>query len=105
MFGFIIFFIIVIVGIFVSYNNSDIVKETKLNNEIAFRSDLQDLIEKNISEIELDDDLNEMVKLFLVGNYNKSISLVDTYSKQYFLSRSKTIDVIESVYSTYLKIY
>lgn len=105
MFGFIIFFIIVIVGIFVSYNNSDIVKETKLNNEIAFRSDLQDLIEKNISEIELDDDSNEMVKLFLVGNYNKSISLVDTYSKQYFLSRSKTIDVIESVYSTYLKIY
>ncbi len=105
MFGFVIFIVIVVVGIMISYNTSDVVKETKINNEIAFTKDLQYLIEKNIREIDSEHSSNEMVKLFLVGNYNKSMSLVDTYSKQYFLSRSKTTAIIESVYSTYLKIY
>jgi len=104
MFGFVIF-IVIVVGIMISYNTSDVVKETKINNEIAFTKDLQYLIEKNIREIDSEHSSNEMVKLFLVGNYNKSMSLVDTYSKQYFLSRSKTTAIIESVYSTYLKIY
>jgi uncharacterized membrane protein len=35
MFGFVIF-IVIVVGIMISYNTSDVVKETKINNEIAF---------------------------------------------------------------------
>lgn len=94
----------VIIGIAISYNNSDVVKETKVNNEIAFTRDLQYLIETNIKEIETENNSPEMVEFFLIGNYKKSMSLVETYSKQYFLSKSKTTDIIQRAYSKYLNI-